>query len=148
MESFIVSEIQVQYKPTVPSEQRIKIDRSDRAADLFRQAWNEDMDRIESGYIMLVDRANRVLGIKMISMGGVSGTVMDAKAIFSIALAGNASGIILAHNHPSGVAEPSRADENLTQALKAALALVDVTVIDHFVVGSGSAVSFAERGLL
>ena len=61
---------------------------------------------------------------------------------------GDAAAVILAHPHPSGVAEPSRADEALTQALKQALALVDVKVLDHFVIAAGSAVSFAERGLL
>ena len=60
----------------------------------------------------------------------------------------NAAAPIFAHNHPSGIAEPSRSDEALTQALKHALALVDVKVLDHFVVGAGAAMSFAERGLL
>jgi DNA repair protein RadC len=64
------------------------------------------------------------------------------------ALLNNAAAVIFAHNHPSGLAEPSRADEVLTQALKQALALVDVKVLDHFVVGAGGAMSFAERGLL
>ena len=64
------------------------------------------------------------------------------------ALALNAGAVILAHNHPSGVAEPSRADEFLTQSLKSALALVDVRVLDHMVVGRNQVVSFAERGLL
>ena len=64
------------------------------------------------------------------------------------ALAHNAAAVILAHNHPSGVSEPSRADEHLTQALKSALALVDVRVLDHLVVGRGDVTSFAERGLL
>jgi DNA repair protein RadC len=60
----------------------------------------------------------------------------------------NAAALIFAHNHPSGIAEPSRADEMLTIALKQALALIDVKVLDHFVVGGDSAMSFAERGLL
>ena len=64
------------------------------------------------------------------------------------ALAREREAVILAHNHPSGAAEPSRADEFLTQTLKSALALVDVRVLDHLVVGQGSVVSFAERGLL
>jgi len=63
-------------------------------------------------------------------------------------LALNAAAVVLAHNHPSGVAEPSRADEYLTQTLKTALQVVDVRVLDHIVVGTGSAVSMAERGLL
>ncbi|NBQ85549.1 MAG: hypothetical protein EBU03_05460, partial [Methylophilaceae bacterium] len=64
------------------------------------------------------------------------------------ALYHNAASVIFAHNHPSGIAEPSRADENLTQALKSALALVDVRVLDHFIVAGNSIISFAERGLL
>jgi DNA repair protein RadC len=64
------------------------------------------------------------------------------------ALALNAGAVVLAHNHPSGVAEPSRADEHLTQTLKSALALVDVRVLDHLVVGQGQVVSMAERGLI
>ena len=64
------------------------------------------------------------------------------------ALHHNAAAMIFAHNHPSGLAEPSRADEMLTQSLKQALALVDVNVLDHFIVGGGTAMSFAERGLI
>ena len=64
------------------------------------------------------------------------------------ALASNAAAVIFAHNHPSGIAEPSRSDELLTRALKDALALVDVRVLDHFVVARGGVVSFAERGLI
>ena len=64
------------------------------------------------------------------------------------ALSKSRNAVILAHNHPSGVAEPSRADEALTQALKQSLALVDVRVLDHFVIGGAAAMSFAERGLL
>jgi DNA repair protein RadC len=68
--------------------------------------------------------------------------------VVKTALRHNAASVIFAHNHPSGVAEPSRADEVLTQALKRALETVDVRVLDHFIVGSGAALSFAERGLL
>ena len=71
-----------------------------------------------------------------------------AMAVVKVALARNAAAMILAHNHPSGVAEPSRADELLTQALKQALALVDVRVLDHFIVAGADTTSFAERGLL
>jgi DNA repair protein RadC len=65
-----------------------------------------------------------------------------------LALARNAAAVILAHNHPSGVAEPSQADELITGRLREALALVDIRVLDHIVVGDGACVSFAERGLL
>jgi len=70
------------------------------------------------------------------------------REIVKRALAVNAGAVVLAHNHPSGAAEPSRADELVTQAVRAALQLVDVRVLDHMVVGAGSVLSFAERGLL
>jgi DNA repair protein RadC len=68
--------------------------------------------------------------------------------VVKLALARNAAAVILAHNHPSGIAEPSQADEMITGRLRDALALVDIRVLDHIVVGDGSCVSFAERGLL
>ena len=72
----------------------------------------------------------------------------EAGVAFGPGKAANAGGVIFAHNHPSGLAEPSRADELLTQSLKQVLALVDVKVLDHIVVGAASSISFAERGLI
>ena len=80
--------------------------------------------------------------------GTLTQTSVYPREIVKAALAANAAAVIFAHNHPSGVAEPSRSDEALTQAMKQALALVDVKVLDHFVIGGGAAMSFAERGLL
>ena len=79
---------------------------------------------------------------------GFCAGVDRAIEIVERALALNAGAVVLAHNHPSGAAEPSRADEMVTQAVRAALQLVDVRVLDHMVVGAGSVLSFAERGLL
>lgn len=73
---------------------------------------------------------------------------MYPREVVKMALARNAAGVVFAHNHPSGIAEPSRADQLLTQALKSALALVDIRVLDHFVVADGAMVSFAESGRL
>ncbi|MDO9190823.1 MAG: JAB domain-containing protein, partial [Sulfurimicrobium sp.] len=75
-------------------------------------------------------------------------TSVYPREILKRALHHNAAGVIFAHNHPSGVAEPSNADQLLTQALKNALALIDTRVMDHFIVGGGTVLSFAERGLL
>jgi DNA repair protein RadC len=80
--------------------------------------------------------------------GTLTQTSVYPREVLKRALALNAGAVILAHNHPSGVAEPSRADEFLTSTLKNALALVDVRVLDHLVVGRGVVVSMAERGLL
>lgn len=73
---------------------------------------------------------------------------MYPREVVKAALQHNAAAVLLAHNHPSGVAEPSRADEALTQALKQALALVDIRVLDHFVVAGSGFISFAERGIM
>ena len=95
-----------------------------------------------------LDSQNRLIGVEELFRGTLSQTSVYPREVVKAALAHNAAAMIFAHNHPSGVAEPSRADELLTQALKQALALVDIRTLDHFVVAGGRLVSFAERGLL
>lgn len=95
-----------------------------------------------------LDAQHRVLAAEELFRGTLTQTSVYPREVVKRALAHNAGGIILAHNHPSGVAEPSQADRWLTDQLKHALALVDVKVLDHFIVGGGRAVSFAEQGWL
>jgi DNA repair protein RadC len=97
---------------------------------------------------VLLDAQNRVLACDELFRGTLTQTSVYPREVVKCALARNAAAVIFAHNHPSGVAEPSHADEVLTQALKQALALVDIKVLDHFIVAGGSALSFAERGLI
>ena len=97
---------------------------------------------------VFLDAQNHVMATEELFRGTLTQTSVYPREVLKRALFHNAASIIFAHNHPSGIAEPSRADETLTQSLKAALALVDVRVLDHFIVGSDSALSFAERGLL
>jgi DNA repair protein RadC len=97
---------------------------------------------------VFLDAQHRVLAVEELFRGTLTQTSVYPREVVKTALQHNAAALIFAHNHPSGVAEPSRADELLTQALKQALSLVDVRVLDHFVIGSGAALSFAERGLL
>ena len=97
---------------------------------------------------LLLDSQNRLIQYVELFRGTLAQTSVYPREVVKAALAHNAAAMILAHNHPSGVAEPSRADELLTQSLKQALALVDVRVLDHFVVAGADTVSFAERGLL
>jgi DNA repair protein RadC len=97
---------------------------------------------------VFLDAQNRVLEVEELFRGTLTQTSVFPREIVKQALHHNAAAVIFAHNHPSGVAEPSRADEALTQTLKHTLALVDVKVLDHFVIGGDSAMSFAERGLL
>jgi len=95
-----------------------------------------------------LDSQNRVIADEELFRGTLTQTSVYPREVVKDALRHNAAGVILAHNHPSGVAEPSHADEALTRALKQALSLVDVKVLDHFIVAGGVATSFAERGLL
>lgn len=97
---------------------------------------------------IFLDAQNRVLEVEELFAGTLTQTSVFPREVVRRALHHNAAGMIFAHNHPSGVAEPSHADETLTQTLKQALALVDVRVLDHFIIGKGATLSFAERGLL
>ena len=98
--------------------------------------------------VLFLDSQYRLLEYAELFRGTLTQTSVYPRDVVRHALMRNAAAVVLAHNHPSGVAEPSRADEFLTQTLKAALALIDVKVLDHLVVGQGAVTSMAERGLL
>ena len=98
--------------------------------------------------VLFLDTQHRVLATEELFHGTLGQTSVYPREVVKRALAHNAAAVILAHNHPSGVAEPSQSDQLLTDALKQALALVDVRVLDHFVVALGKTLSFAEKGLL
>ncbi len=97
---------------------------------------------------LFLDAQHRLIAMETMFQGTLTQTAVYPREVVKRALALNAAAVILAHNHPSGVAEPSRADEHLTDALKKALALIDVRVLDHLVVGRETTVSLAERGLV
>src|SRR5574337_1258740 len=98
--------------------------------------------------VLFLDAQHRLIAAEKLFLGSLTQAPVYPREVVKQALRRNASAVIFAHNHPSGVAEPSRADQSLTDALKNALALVDVRVLDHFVVGDGAAVSLAERGMV
>jgi len=98
--------------------------------------------------IILLNRANRVLNVEMVSTGGLAGTVADPKKIFKIALDAKASSIILGHNHPSGMTKPSEADNKLTSKLKSSGDLLDLPVLDHIIVGDEKYFSYADEGMM
>ena len=99
--------------------------------------------------VLLLDAQHRLIDCVELFRGTLTQTSVYPREVVKLALERHAAGVVFAHNHPSGVAEPSSADEELTRSLKAALALVDVRVLDHFIVaGSAVPVSFAERGLI
>ena len=98
--------------------------------------------------VLFLDAQHQLIEMEEMFRGSLTQTSVYPREVVKRALAHNAAAVVLAHNHPSGVAEPSRADECLTQTLKSALALVDIRVLDHLVIGRGDVISFAERGLL
>ena len=98
--------------------------------------------------VLFLDGQHRLLRLEEMFHGTLTQTSVYPREVLRRALALNAAAVVLAHNHPSGVAEPSRADEYLTQTLRTALQLIDVRVLDHIIVGQGQVVSLAERGLL
>ncbi|MEW5757513.1 MAG: DNA repair protein RadC [Pseudomonadota bacterium] len=97
---------------------------------------------------LFLDNRHRVLCFEELFRGTIDGAAVYPREVVKRALGHNAAAVILAHNHPSGVAEPSRADQEITRRIREALQVVDIRVLDHFVVGDTEAVSFAERGLL
>ena len=102
----------------------------------------------EEFWILLLNRANRIIGRERISQGGVAGTVVDAKVVFGAAVEGKACSIVLCHNHPSGNLNPSQADIDLTRKLKKAGETLDTMVVDHLIIGDGGYFSFADEGLI
>src|ERR1700728_3196173 len=98
--------------------------------------------------LIYVDKRHRLIACQHLFRGTIDGASVHPSEVVKETLKHNAAAVILAHNHPSGVAEPSQADEAITQRLKEALALVDIRVLDHIIVAGGDTISFSERGLL
>jgi len=146
---FKVSEVNLSYKNIVPPSQRVKINGSVRAFELLLKNWSENTIELKEEFkILLLNRAHKVLGISIISSGGVSGTLVDPKLIFITALKVNSSGIILAHNHPSGNKQPSQADIQLTRKLVASGKLLELPIVDHLIITTSGYFSFADEGLI
>lgn len=144
-----VAEIQLSYKSNVKPSLRPKISSSKDAYNVLRENWdNSKIEFIEQFKVMLLNRANRVLGIFEVSNGSATGTVADPKLIFAAAIKANACGIILSHNHPSGNLLPSQADIDLTKKVKEGGKLLEIQVLDHVIVTSEGHYSFADEGLV
>ncbi|GAC1619538.1 MAG: DNA repair protein RadC [Nevskia sp.] len=118
-----------------------------QAARDFLVAQLRDLDH-EAFAALFLDSQHRVLAFEILARGTLNAASVYPREVIKRALSQQAAALIFAHNHPSGVAEPSEADRQLTRRLRDALALVDVRVLDHFVIGEGAPVSFAERGWL
>lgn len=146
-EIFNISEIQLVYRPRFKACLRPEIKNAEIAAATLRQTWDNDtIELLEEFKILLLNTASRLLGICNLSSGGINGTVADPRLILSVALKSAASGIILAHNHPSGNLSPSDADLKLTTRIVEAAKLLEIKVADHIILSAESFYSFAEHG--
>ena len=146
---FEVAEIQLTYKSKVSPSLRPKITSSRDAYQVLNKYWDEGkIDFVEQFKILLLNRANKVIGIYEVSSGTTVNTVADPKSVFVAALKANAVGVIISHNHPSGNLEPSEADKKLTKDLKDAGRFLHIPVLDHIIMTSESYYSFADEGLL
>ena len=146
--NYNLAEIQVSYRTKVKASERKKITSSKDAESIFREIWSSSMEFKEEFYIILLNRANQVLGWYKVSEGGMSGTVVDPKLVFSIALKSLASSLVVAHNHPSGNLKPSTEDINLTKRLKEAGALLEIPVLDHLILTNDGYYSFGDEGMM
>lgn len=144
-----ISEISVSYKP-IKSDKPIIVTSHD-AMILARQFFSEDTINLQESFMaMYLNKSNRVIGIYLVSIGGITGTVADIRLILSVALKSAATGIILFHNHPSGSMKPSQSDIQLTQKAKEAALYMDIRVLDHLILAPDidTYYSFADEGLI
>ena len=149
MASFPIQELQLVYKQKFKPSDRPKITTSEEAFRVFLSTWNlGTIGFIEEFKILLLNRANRVIGCYDVSTGGICGTIVDPRVVFAAALKSCAVGIILAHNHPSGNLIPSEADLQLTRKLKEGGLLLDIAVLDHLILSGESYLSFTDEGYL
>jgi DNA repair protein RadC len=143
-----VAEIEVVYKPAI-SDKPIISSSLDAYNVLVNFFPSETLCLQERFVAMYLNRSNRVIGVYPMSVGGITGTVVDIRLLLSVALKTAGTGIILAHNHPSGNLKPSEADKDLTKKIKKASEFLDIKLLDHLIiVPEGKYLSFIEEGML
>lgn len=127
---------------------QVKISSSQDSYDFIKKFYSDDIEIFESFFILLLNRQNVTMGYAKISQGGVAGTIIDKKIISKYVVDSLASGVILAHNHPSGNLKPSNADIKMTRQIKEVVELLDSNVLDHLIVTNDSYFSFADERYL
>lgn len=138
-------EIEIRYKNSHLLKKQIKS--SKESYEVFKEMYDSDtLEYTESAIALFLNRANKTIGWRKISDGGITGCLIDVRVVLSVALKCGATGIILSHNHPSGNLTPSAADLTLTRKLKAAAEVVDISLLDHIIVSNEGYYSLADNG--
>ena len=145
---FSSSEIQIHYKRPLFSAMRYISCAEDVNSILVDFVDLTRIDLKEFFWVLLLNHANRLLGVSEISIGNLSGVAVNVKEIFQLTLLTNASSVIVAHNHPSGNLKPSNRDREITKKIKSGLSVLDVSLLDHLIISSESFYSFVHEGLL
>jgi DNA repair protein RadC len=144
-----IAEVDLVYKSKVKASMRPLITCSADISKILLQVWEEGkIELVEEFKVILLNRANRVIGVFDASSGGITGTVADLRLILAAAVKCCAVSMILSHNHPSGNLQPSRADEELTIKIKEAAKWLDIKVLDHIIITVEGYYSFADEGLM
>lgn len=136
------------YSDKVKKSELYTIKSSKDCAEVLRPLFERSIDWREEMVLLCLNRANKVIAYYRVSVGGTTGTVCDPKIIFSVALNCLANSIILCHNHPSGNLQPSQADNQITQKIKDAGKLLEITLLDHIIITDESFYSYADEGKL
>ena len=149
-EMFKVSEVKLTYNTKVKSSERVKIQNSEDAYRLLVSFVydSETIQYREYVKLLLLDRSCKVLGVVSISEGGLNQSLADVRIILQAAILGNASGIILSHNHPSGNRLPSKEDDALTESVSKAAKLFNIRLLDHIIVTDCGYFSYSDEGRL
>ncbi|SFU49063.1 RadC-like JAB domain-containing protein [Pustulibacterium marinum] len=147
MNSYI-SEVEIFYNNPVKIEDRKKVISSRSAQEAFFDFSDpRKIGHKEFFWLMLLNNSNHILGISTLSSGGITGTIVDVRLLFQIALKANATAIIVGHNHPSGKTEPSNADKQITNKIKSAGDFLDIKLLDHIIITpENTFYSFADEG--
>ena len=130
----------------VETSQRVKITSSHVAYQILQKRLS-DLPH-EEFWVLILNRANQVIKEEYLSKGGISGTVVDVRLVCKSAIENNASGLVIAHNHPSGQLLPSEQDKKITKKLNEALQTFEISLLDHLIIGDQNYYSFADEGLL
>ena len=142
-----LAEIRVSY--STKNSEKHKITSSSKAFDLLFDSWSKETIELQEEFkVMLLNNSNEVLGIYPLSKGGITGCVVDVRLVFAVALKCNATGMILAHNHPSGKLKPSNEDILITKKIKSGSTILDILLLDHLIITKNGFFSFSDEGNL
>ena len=143
-----VAEVKITYSSKIKPSKRTKISNPEECVSLFRAFYKDDYEYREKFYVAYLNRANKVIGVKLLSTGSDAATIVSVKSIMQGAILAHACGLVLCHNHPSGNLQASQHDITITKKIKEAALLFDIVLMDHLILTEESFLSFANEGII